>query len=318
MSNEKSIMGRRVLVVCLALIACGRVEDVTRASEVATKSQEVVVVSGSPTVARKQHTLGLRGGKVYVVGGDPTHTPSVEVFDSATNVFSAGPALITNRSSHVMVTLADGTFIVCAGIDAVSITANCEKLAPGATAWQSITPLPRAGYGQNAIVLPNGQVLVSGGTQLGDTGKAAWLYNPTLNTWATTGSMITARFRHASALLPDGRVLVLSNNTQATEAYTPSTGTWSATGSTAHLMSDLVVITSGQNAGTVLAGGTEKFVEQFFPASNGWNPSYQTNASHTAGRFVALANGGVIVFGEAYGAGSTAGLAIEYLNPTGG
>ena len=63
------------------------------------------------------------------------------------------------------------------------------------------------------------------------------------DTWSTTGSMGTSRRHAQSALLPDGRILVVGgvNTTgvdfsgsvffNTAEIYDPVTGTWSATGS---------------------------------------------------------------------------------------
>src|SRR6266478_549599 len=54
-------------------------------------------------------------------------------------------------------------------------------------------------------------------------------------TFATTGSLDTARYRHTATLLPNGKVLVAggvnsSGSLASAELYDPATGTWTATG----------------------------------------------------------------------------------------
>jgi hypothetical protein len=54
--------------------------------------------------------------------------------------------------------------------------------------------------------------------------------------WATTGSMGTAREYHTATLLPNGKVLVAGGYAgslpfSSAELYDPATGTWTATGS---------------------------------------------------------------------------------------
>ena len=68
---------------------------------------------------------------------------------------------------------------------------------------------------QNSTVLPNGEVLVTGGLDhaevFSDTGARyqAEIYNPTTNQWRTVASMANARTYHSVAiLLLDGRVFV--------------------------------------------------------------------------------------------------------------
>ena len=110
-----------------------------------------------------------------------------------------------------------------------------------------------------ATLLPDGQVLVTGGGQ-----ASAEIYDPARGTWSPTTSMSTARSGHTATLLQDGRVLVsggsvswgppdsITTSTSA-EIYDPALGTWSQTGSmtteremhTAILLLDGQVLVSG-------------------------------------------------------------------------
>ena len=88
-----------------------------------------------------------------------------------------------------------------------------------------------------ATLLPNGQVLASGGPWSGTGLRLCELYDPATNAWSLTGSMIAGREYHTATLLPSGLVLAAAGgydeNTATAELYDPSTGAWTATASLA-------------------------------------------------------------------------------------
>ena len=62
--------------------------------------------------------------------------------------------------------------------------------------------------GQAAMLLPNGNVLVTGGWGSGNVLADAELYYPETNGWAITATMTANRENHTATLLPNGEVLV--------------------------------------------------------------------------------------------------------------
>jgi len=81
--------------------------------------------------------------------------------------------------------------------------------------WRSVAPMTYARRQHNATLLPDGKVLVTGGTSgEGFTNEAepvlpAELWDPASETWKTLPAMQITRGYHSTALLlPDGRVLV--------------------------------------------------------------------------------------------------------------
>lgn len=100
-------------------------------------------------------------------------------------------------------------------------TATCEMIDLNAATptWNFIASMPQARRQNNATILPDGKFLVTGGSaspnfDTADGGKAALLYDPVANTWATMAAEQNYRGYHSCAnLLPDGRVLSSGGDT---------------------------------------------------------------------------------------------------------
>ncbi|MGH7527164.1 MAG: galactose oxidase-like domain-containing protein, partial [Gemmatimonadales bacterium] len=95
-------------------------------------------------------------------------------------------------------------------------TATAEKidLNQGSPAWTSAGSMSSRRRHLNSTILPDGQVLVTGGVSNGtfidlSSGvRAAEIWNPATNDWTTLASSSIVRGYHAvSLLLPDGTVL---------------------------------------------------------------------------------------------------------------
>jgi len=86
-----------------------------------------------------------------------------------------------------------------------------------------------------ATPLPDGMVLIAGGTGPGGPLASAELYDPAAKTFSpTAGSMATPRAYHTATVLPDGMVLLTGGTgpggrLDSAELYDPKTGTFSPT-----------------------------------------------------------------------------------------
>lgn len=106
------------------------------------------------------------------------------------------------------------------GPDPVSIrtpaTNTCEILDTSVSpmSWQLVASMAQPRVMPDAVLLPDGNVLVMNGSSRGHADNGAnpvWeaeLYNPVMNTWTTLCAMNVPRLYHATALLlPDARVM---------------------------------------------------------------------------------------------------------------
>src|SRR5882757_4705253 len=81
--------------------------------------------------------------------------------------------------------------------------------SPGTFTATGNMSTPR-GWGTTATLMPNGKVLIAGGTGPGNGPLAsAELYDPATGTFTPTGSMTNPRSSHKATLLANGRVLIV-------------------------------------------------------------------------------------------------------------
>jgi N-acetylneuraminic acid mutarotase len=133
-------------------------------------------------------------------------------------------------------------------------------------------------------MLPNGRVLVAGGSNAGALASAA-LYDPATGTWTATGPLATGRYTHTATLLSDGRVLVAGGTVgplASAEIYNPATGQWTATGSLATareahtatlLPNGMVLVVGGSSGSTRFASA-----ELYDPATGLWSATRAPDA----------------------------------------
>ncbi|NWF74793.1 MAG: fibronectin type III domain-containing protein [Nitrospirae bacterium] len=197
----------------------------------------------------------------------------------------------------------------------------------------STNNLNSARTSHTATLLPDGTVLVAGGSGGAGLLTSAELYNPTTGQWTATGDLTVARTSHTATLLPNGTVLVTggSGNTgllTSAELYNTTTGLWAATGAltVARTSHTATLLPTPLPNGTVLVAGGHgstgllTSAELYNPTTGEWAATGAltvARTSHTATLLpTPLPNGAVLVAG---GHGST-GLvtSAELYNPTTG
>ncbi|MFA6316499.1 MAG: kelch repeat-containing protein [Elusimicrobiota bacterium] len=109
-------------------------------------------------------------------------------------------------------------------------------------------------FGHAAVLLPNGKVLVVGGSS-GSALSTAELYDPVAGTWATTNGMASARNPTQAILLPTGKVLAMAGDLSTAELYDPVAGTWATTNSLLSARDDRSTLTLMANGKVLVTGG---------------------------------------------------------------
>ncbi len=273
--------------------------------------------TSSLNTRRYNHTATLLpNGKVLVAGGgnnNATGIASAEVYDFASGTWSATGSLSTSRFDHTATLLPSGKILVVGGhTDGFSsdYLASAEVYDPASGIWSQTGALNTARTGHTATLLPNGKVLVAGGSGphqgVFNPLSSAELYDPVTGTWSATGLLNTRRYNHTATLLPNGKVLVVGGNgdfvLNSAELYDPASGTWSVTGSiqgsrtlhTATLLPSGKVLVVG---GGTNAGDPTPSAQLYDPATGTWTTtgSLATGLDrHTA---TLLPNGKVLVAG---------------------
>jgi fibronectin type 3 domain-containing protein len=124
----------------------------------------------------------------------------------------------------------EGKILIVGGGDPPTNTAEVIDLNAATPAWRSTAPMVYPRRQNNATLLPDGKVLVSGGSGGPgfDNGKVpvlpAELWDPATERWTTLPPMPGYRGYHSIALLlPDGRVLSASGDSSYSgEIYSPA------------------------------------------------------------------------------------------------
>ncbi|WP_243303689.1 hypothetical protein [Geothrix oryzisoli] len=217
----------------------------------------------------------LFNGQVLMVGGPSgaqTYWP-FDLFNPTTNLFDltdivtgniANQELFQTREGGAVVALDDGRALLTGGSRTYSVneTYPCGMRScvlnevrifdpQSPSALSTVTGMMQARSGHTMTKLPNGKILITGGsdhftlastsTFLPNPTATAEIYDPATGTFTPTGSMKWARSEHAAILLPTGQVMVAGGYLSATwdgtgtiwsyptetELYDPDTGTFS-------------------------------------------------------------------------------------------
>jgi hypothetical protein len=238
--------------------------------------------------ARSGHTATLLpDGRVLVASGfvlccassRPDRTlRSAEMYDPAKGTWSAAAPLAEDRGGHTATLLPDGKVLVAGGYAVAadrskpgSMLGSAEIYDPATGTWSATGTMAEARGGHTATLLPDGNVLVTGGSINVPLALAsAEIYEPATGTWSATGTMAEARGGHTATLLPDGRVLVAGGSPDSVlagggplltlasaELYDPIRRSWTAAASMNESRFGFAAVLLEDGTVLVAGGGTE-------------------------------------------------------------
>jgi hypothetical protein len=157
--------------------------------------------------------------------------------------------------------------------------------------------------------LSGSRALLAGGFDGDAVLSSAEIFDESTQSFAATGSMGTARGRHAAAVLADGRVLITGGlvpdspapatiDSKTTEIFDPASGTFTPGPdmSVARFNHSAIALDDGRVL--VLGGNHLSSAELYDPVSNTFSPAGGMNAVHGLGhQAVKLPDGNVLVLG---------------------
>jgi hypothetical protein len=184
----------------------------------------------------RQHVLP--NGKVFEDG----YNPNSQLYDPITHTFTAVATTIFGRDRYegtsvlLPLTPANGfkpKVIIMGGANPATDTTELIDPSDPSPKWVQGPPMVKGRVELNATILPNGKVLVSGGSVNDEDNatavKEAQLYDPESNAFSSASTMEFPRLYHSNTLLlPDATVVALGGNPERKtyqpeiEIYSPS------------------------------------------------------------------------------------------------
>jgi hypothetical protein len=230
----------------ILLAGGGATTGVTATAEVYDPVSHTSSAAGQLAVPRENHTATLLpNGKVLVVAGNsvPGGGPalnSADLYDPATNTWSAAGSLAGIRYFHTATLLPNGRVLVAGGWEPGTgglfgtppmHLDTAELYDPATNTWSPAGSMAIGRSNHTATLLADGRVLAVAGAGPG-AATTAEFYDPVTNTWSDAPELAAPRMSHTATLLPDGRVLIaggfhLGFATTTSEIYHPDLVAWS-------------------------------------------------------------------------------------------
>ena len=283
-------------------------------------------------------TALLSTGEVLAAGGYAGTFPTAksELYNPSIGVWTATGNLNVARCNYVLAVLQNGKILVAGGATSerfLGVTTSAELYNPTTGNWTRTGSMNQARQGATATVLPNGKVLVAGGSTYinGSALTSAELYDPATGTWTLTGSLNIRRAQHTATLLATNGVVLVAGGgdgytfyTNTAELYNPATGAWTLTGSmsvarfghaSTQLSTGQVLAAGGQstqNLGCPPCGNIESSAETYDPGSGTWSSAGNMFSVREHQYAVLLPTGLVLEAGGAIQTGGNTATADRY------
>ncbi|MBK9517585.1 MAG: hypothetical protein IPO09_09570 [Anaeromyxobacter sp.] len=161
-----------------------------------------------------------------------------------------------------------------------------------------------------SVLLPSGQLLVTGGSSDDGASRSAELLDPATGGWTLTGSMAAPRSGHTATVLSSGQVLVIGGRsglspagTWSAELYDPAERSWATFDlqvSGPPLAGHTALALPGPGAPVLVVSGSGPEAFLCSPAT-GCRPTAPMGAPHPEGTFTLLDSGKVLALGGRYG-----------------
>jgi N-acetylneuraminic acid mutarotase len=257
-------------------------------------------------------------------------SPGTSVSLVISSPFTPLTALMTvPRVNHAATLLSNSRVLITGGLTGVaaSVLNLAEVFDSSTQAFTRLTAtMVTARYWHTATLLPNGQVLITGGNGVNSAFNTAELYDPVANTFtALTATMTTNRAGHSATLLPNGKVLITGGADSyavalfnTAEIYDPVAQTFTAltvtmttprAGHSATLLPNGTVIISG---GAGPGGNDLTSAELYDPVANTFTALTATLTTGRTEHAAAPLSGGEVLVTGGEGNGNLLDSTEEY------
>lgn len=296
---------------------------------------------------RAGHTVTkLQDGRVLICGGSDLALnvlSSGEVYDPATDTWTATGAMGSVRLLHTASLLPDGRVLIAGGTTVADILSGptnalrtTEYYDPATNAFSAGPNLARPHVGHFAATLASGDVLMGGGatyttifsTRVPALDNRSQVYQVASASFAAEKTMKAARVVASAALLADGRVLVAGgiggsiltpSDLSSSETFDPTTSAWTSRGSMSLGRSGFPLLVLPGTNHVLAAGGATgaasstptatDLVELFDPTTNLFSPRTSLPQPRTGPAGIVLGSHHAALFG---GVGAPSEAAIYH------
>ena len=288
------------------------------AATVSAQSPGSFTATGVMTMPRTWHTATLlTSGKVLIAGGEmgANGLTTAELYDPASGTFTPTGSMTMPHVGHTATLLPDGRVLIVGGSpvgQAFYPSRYAEVYDPSTGAFSVANDTIFGHACQQATLLGNGKVLITGGGANFARPVGPELYDPTTGAFASAGTYargnIASGFNtcqgSVSTLLPDGRVLIVWESNDA-ELYDPNTGLFTSTGSSIGFcycdgmptsLAKHFKTMSAKRLFSTVADGAALWDLYLASVPPGANPVYKTRTEHDCGccRHFIKSLGGVV------------------------
>ncbi|MEM9191116.1 MAG: hypothetical protein AAGF12_18180 [Myxococcota bacterium] len=166
-------------------------------------------------------------------GGFPNVVATVQIYNTSTQSWSAGPALPGPRH-HIMVTTDGANIYAIGGMSnrSFDLVNTAWVLRPGEESWESLQSLPEPRAAGVAGVICDKIYVAAGQGRGGRLADSTLVFDLSLGTWGTEAGIAEPRehtygFVHDDELwVVGGRMNSLSSNSTRVEIFSPVSGQW--------------------------------------------------------------------------------------------
>ncbi len=206
-SSSAGTFGQVLLAKAAAMIGAGAASTTAHALDAHVAEEEQAQSSSMATERRGHTATRLQDGRVLIAGGENSTGAlnGTEIFDPATDTFSAAGNMDAARADHSATLLADGRVLIAGGRNSAGSLATTEIFDPATGTFSSGASMSVARAGHSATLFADGRIFIAGG----DGNGSAELMTASLSESSLVGAMSGARAMHSAALMLDGRVLIV-------------------------------------------------------------------------------------------------------------